>query len=530
MPGGQNERKKIKMLKNRALILIDGIHKPDNTVESINELKRQHKFEVEKLLWIGGTEKIKTKSSFSAIFLKEFSVNVIFPEKLENGCYNAENELRKALKEGGVETVVQLCGAPQVFRNVTNRFANIAISFGACYIAGGTIFKEHHISIAHNKPSLGLYATNKRVGKTAFGSYAGRLLSGMKEFSTIWEPIIITHSRGGPPEPFVLLVYKDRINKDIADISLSDICNSRFRADYLERLLDFNLHGASDVFEDALIMSVYLDNHERLGLKIPIISIVGCRRAGAGYFQEFAVSNVEKGVMKANEIRGNIVVHEGSGGEHPPVKVDGTIYFIPSDINLEQLEDFPGIDSASLVIIANCQEESSEIPYLLEMEKIIAGKNPEANIIWTQFVPEIIGPVEKLKNKNIVFLTTAPGYILSKLEKAIEEKYRCRVIKTFNCLDKRQEMLNAIDEAAGGNNVDYFVFEIKAQGVEGAKYVQKTHGKEFFYVNNMPQEVNRQLKPAGRNINLDREIFKSANDAVKCFNKRCGKDFPLAKI
>jgi len=78
--------------------------------------------------------------------------------------------------------------------------------------------------------------------------------------------------------------------------------------------------------------------------------------------------------------------------------------------------------------------------------------------------------------------------------------------------------------------VDYFIFEIKAQGVEGAKYVQKTHGKEFFYVNNMPQEVNRKLKPAGSNINLDREIIKSANDAVKCFNKQRGKDFPLAKI
>lgn len=515
------------MNKNRALILIDGVHKPDNTVESIYELQKLYNFEVEKLIWIGGTEKIKTKSSFSEIFEKEFSVSVKFPEQLDIKTFNPEDELRKALRDGTIETVIQLCGAPQIFRNLTNRFANIAISFGAQYIAGGTIFKEYQIDISHNKPSLGLYATNKRVGKTSFGSYIGCLISGMKGFSADWEPIIVTHSRGGPPEPVVLEIYRDRMNKDIKKITLEDIYTSRFRTDYLERLLDFNLHGASDVFEDALIISAYLDNWQRLGESAPVISVIGCRRAGAGYFQEFTVSNVRKGVEKANEIKGNIVVHEGSGGEHPPVKVDGTIYLVPSDVDLDLLEDFPQIDSASLIIIANCQKESADISHLFEIEKIISEKNPYAGILWTQFVPEIIGPVEYLKNKNTVLLTTAPGFILNKLKGIIENKYACKVKKTLNCLDRRQDMLNAIDQAVNSNNIDYFIFEIKAQGVEGAKYVQIKHKKDFFYVNNIPQEVDRQLNPLPDNKNLDNKILKAVDNIVETFKKRENIKSPL---
>ncbi len=47
------------MAKKKALILIDGIHKSDNTIESIQKVKKTYDFDVQKLLWIGGTEKIK---------------------------------------------------------------------------------------------------------------------------------------------------------------------------------------------------------------------------------------------------------------------------------------------------------------------------------------------------------------------------------------------------------------------------------------------------------------------------------------
>ncbi len=111
--------------------------------------------------------------------------------------------------------VFQLCGAPQVQRPITRRLADIAVSFGASYIAGGTTFQENQIRIRHQKPSLGLYATNKCVGKTAFGFYVACLLSGMKGFKTTWEPIIITHSRGGPPEPIVLKIHRGKLEKPI---------------------------------------------------------------------------------------------------------------------------------------------------------------------------------------------------------------------------------------------------------------------------------------------------------------------------
>ena len=506
------------MAKKKALILIDGIHKADNTIESIEKVKKIYDFDVHKLLWIGGTEKIKTKSSFSQAFEEVFAISVYFAKESEKGAIQVQEALRTLLKQGGIDIVFQLCGAPQVQRPITRRLANIAVSFGASYIAGGTIFQENQIEIRHQKPSLGLYATNKRVGKTAFGSYVACLLSGIKGFKTNWEPIIITHSRGGPPEPIILKISQKKLDKPIEKITKKEIFSSRFRTDYLEKLLEFDLHGASDVFEDALILSAYLDEWEKTGQAAPFVSVIGCRRAGAGYFQEFAVTNVGKGIQKANSIRGNIIIHEGSGGEHPPVAIDGTIYFIPSDIDLDLLEDFPGIDAASLVVIANCQKESVQISYLQEIEKLLGRNNPDTPILRTHFIPEIISAPKDIRGQKTVLMTTAPDFILKKLQRSIERQYGCKVLEVFNCLDHQSSMKKAIDQTA--KKCDLFLFEIKAQGVEGAKYCQDVYEKDFYYINNVPQEVDEELRPCASNENLDAKILQAVDAISAKFHKK----------
>ncbi len=516
------------MSKKKALFLIDGVHKPDNTLYSLKELCRQRDVEVEALMWIGGTEKIVSRESFSGKFEKDLGRKVIFPSSEDKD--GAEDALRSLLREKkDIKAVIQLSGAPQIFRERTLEFARISVSLGASYIAGGTVFSEQRISLEHNKPSIGLYATNKRVGKTAFGSYVAGLICGIKGLETPWKPVLITHSRGGPPDPPLIEIYREGSSKKTEELTLNELLSSRFKPRYLSRLLDFNLHGASDVFEDALIISSYLDLIQEEGKEVPYISLIGCRRAGAGYFNEFAVSNVKLGVKKANSIPANLVIHEGSGAEHPPVAVQGVVFLVPSDINPTELKNFPGLEKSILFIIANCQNESSTPEKVREIKKAIREKNLNSPVLLTRFEPEAIQKENNLKGKKVFLLTTAPGYILERLSSQIQKKYGARVTGAANSLDRDEDMKKDIDRAVKDDRPDKLLIEIKARGVEGAGYAWKKYGIDCCYINNVPVEVNNDFSAAPSNKRLDRAIVQSVNEAVKKFNSAAGRRFPLIK-
>ncbi len=503
-------------MKDKALFLIDGTHKPDNTIFSIKELEDRFNVKVAALTWIGGTEKIESKNKFKEIFNKEFGVEVYFPLDKEGKCV-PEKGIKKSLSENGkIKTVVQLSGAPQIFRKLTVKYALIASAYEAKYIAGGTVFNEYRVGTRHSNPSLGLYATNKRVGKTSFGSYVGNLVAGLKGKATSWKPVIITHSRGGPPDPPLIDIYKKSKKKPLADITIEDILKSRFKEEYLEKLVNLGLHGASDVFEDALILSKYLDEWERKGNKVPYMSMIGCRRAGGGYFNEFVVSNAGKGIKKANKSEANITIHEGSGGEHPPVEVDNIIFFIPSDVPLDLLDDFPGLEKARLFIVANCQPETTTPDRVKKVKSIIKERSYGARVLNTRFVPEIVGDTEKVKGKKCAFFTTAPGYILNKLGKQLEETYGCEIMKVYNNLDSDEQMKNTIDNLSE-KGVELIFFEIKARGVEGVKYASKKYGLSTRYINNIPQHVDEDFEPAKNNQNLDKAIINEIKRTEKIF-------------
>jgi len=376
----------------RGVILIDGVHTVDNTIDGIKKLATEIGFRPVRCVWIGGTEKIKSPDSFRAAFKEALGVEVVMSGDPENGVADPLDGLRRALEKRDIDIVVQLSGSPQVNRTITNRFASLAVGFGASYVAGGTVFAEKGSDLKADKPSIGLYATDKRVGKTAFGNYMARLIGGMMDTPTPWTPIIMTHSRGGPPVPPVLHIYR-KINdgRPAAELEPEEMFSRRFQPEFLEKLLDFGLHGASDVFEDALIISQYLDHFEaRTGSAAKQVCVVGCRRAGAGYFHEFAVSNVDLGLEKAAECPGNYIIHEGSGGEHPPVKVDATITLVPTDTDTRLLRDFPGLDATDLFILAHCQPETATAEVIAGVESALRERNPTAPVIRTLFEPELL--------------------------------------------------------------------------------------------------------------------------------------------
>ncbi|HPZ06481.1 MAG TPA: hypothetical protein PL110_00075 [Candidatus Eremiobacteraeota bacterium] len=520
------------MSKLKGVVLIDGVHKPDNTIDGIKKLIKEFDFVPLKLVWLGGTEKMKSPSTFNEEFFKEFGVEVIMEGDPDDGISDPVSGIKKALKERDIDLVIQLSGSPQVNRDIMNRYASIVVSYGAKYIAGGTVFAEKTGKSQAIKPSIGLYATDKRVGKTAFGVYISKLMSGLGGYNTPWEAIVMTHSRGGPPSPPVVNIFNKHSLKPPEELTLEDLYNSRFKPEYLERLLSFKLHGASDVYEDALILSHYMDIYEeKTGKSAPKISVIGCRRAGAGYFHEFVVSNVELG-LKASEIcPGNYILHEGSGGEHPPTRVDATITLVQSDINISLLKEFPGLDGTECIILAHCQYETATVETIEQVEKALKERNPSLPVIRTYFEPEIIGDVnnvrKEVEGKKIMYLGTAPKKVKDKLLYSLEKNYGCNVVASSFDLARDDLMRYDIDEAMKEEKPEIFLIEIKARGVEGAKYIREKYGSPCKYLNNIPVEVDKEGNQIKGNVNLDETILEALNRGVVRFNKRTEKNFPV---
>ena len=507
------------MSEKKALFLIDGIHKADNTVSAVRELCGRHNADPGAFLWIGGTEKMKDRESFSGVFEKAFGFPVSF-HPVNPGYADISNSIHALLENAPeINTVIQLSGAPQINRHKSSKYAAAAVALGAEYIAGETVFRAYRVDTAAGKPSIGIYATDKRVGKTAFGSYIGSLLCGIRGKGGEYSPVIITHSRGGPDDPPLIDIYRKSSGKPPAELTKKELLTSRFKPEYLGRLLDFGLHGASDVFEDALIISAYLDAWEDGGREAPYISLIGCRRAGAAYFNEFAVSNVDKGIRAANLTPADIIVHEGSGAEHPPVEVNAVVFLVPSDAEAGLLEDFPGLEKAPLFIFANCQHETSTPENPDRIIKAIKTRRPDASFRYTRFEPEIIGSGPGgLSGRKAAFFTTAPGYIIDTLSRRIENMYGCGVVAAFNNLDNDAAMRDSIKEVSG--KCDIMLFEIKARGVEGAIYAKERYGSEYLYVNNIPVEVDRNFNPLGSNDGLDGAITETAHAAASLFSER----------
>ncbi|HUU27075.1 MAG TPA: hypothetical protein VM123_04615 [archaeon] len=522
----------------RAVVLIDGVHKADNSINGIRQLAEELDFTPVRLVWIGGTEKMKDQESFRREFEEVFPVEVIFEGDVDTGAADPVSGLHRALGKRDIDMVVQLSGSPQVNRRLMNRFASVAVGYGASYVAGGTVFAEYSKDAEAQKPSVGLYATDKRVGKTAFGVYVAALISGLRNIQTPWSSITLTHSRGGPPAPPVLAIYKNPLDRKKAEeMTLDELYGRRFQPDFLERLLNFGLHGASDVYEDALILSEYLNAFEASGRKseVPKMYIVGCRRAGAGYFHEFAVSNVDLGIESANKCSGDFILHEGSGGEHPPVKVDGTITLVPADADEGLLADFPGLDTTDLVILAHCQPETASLSRIASLEKVIRERCRETPILRTFFEPEVIGDPEALntgvKGKRVALFTTAPKIVEKKLAEALVRSWDVEVQRVCFTLTRNKAMQEDIDSLMSSSSPpDVFLMEIKARGVEGAKYIRDKYHKPVFYVNNIPCQVDDAGDRKPDNSDLDRTIAEALNKAVERFNTRKKASFPLCPL
>jgi cyclic 2,3-diphosphoglycerate synthetase len=235
----------------RALAIIDGEHYLSTVKDALEELP--YEFVAAQL--VGGTEKLRGGEDYGVPLVDSLA----------------------AALEHDPEVVVDLSDEPVLGPPDRLRLASRALALGLPYIGADFRFDPPTLE-PFDLPSIGIVGTGKRVGKTAVGVHAARVLSER------YDVVVVAMGRGGPAEP--------------------EVAETPPTIDDLLALSRSGSHAASDYLEDAALAGVVT---------------IGCRRAGGGLAGAPFVSNVQEGAALAAERAPDLVVFEGSGAAFPPI-------------------------------------------------------------------------------------------------------------------------------------------------------------------------------------------------------------------
>ncbi|HLK46267.1 MAG TPA: hypothetical protein VKT18_09760, partial [Acidimicrobiales bacterium] len=240
----------------KAVALVDGEHYPPVVREALDELP----YEFIGAILVGGTEKLRdTVPDFGVPLVDSFE---------------------------GAEVVVDLSGEPVLGPAQRFAWASRVLAAGLPYV--GADFRFDPPALApFPLPSIAVYGTGKRVGKTAVTGQLARLLARDQRV------VVVAMGRGGPPEP-ELVETPPGVDELLA----------RSRA---------GRHAASDHLETAALCGV---------------PTIGCRRAGGGLAGAVFSSNVADGAALAASLEPDVVVFDGSGASLPPVATDRRVFVV----------------------------------------------------------------------------------------------------------------------------------------------------------------------------------------------------------
>lgn len=237
----------------KAVALIDGEHYAQVVRDALGVLP----YEFAAAYVVGGTEKLRGG--------EDYGVPLV-------------DDLDAALERHRPEVVVDLSDEPVLGPVERFRTASRVLARGLPYVGADFRFEPPPLE-PYPLPSISIVGTGKRVGKTAVGAYAARLLAEDRDV------VVVAMGRGGPPHPEVAAVPPT-----------------------VERLLELSRggqHAASDYLEDAVLAQVVT---------------VGCRRCGGGLAGAVFAANVHEGARRAVELEPDLVLFDGSGAALPPVE------------------------------------------------------------------------------------------------------------------------------------------------------------------------------------------------------------------
>jgi cyclic 2,3-diphosphoglycerate synthetase len=240
----------------KAVALVDGEHYPPVVREALSELP----YEFVGAILVGGTEKLRDA-------VPDFGVPLV--DGFE-----------------GAEVVVDLSDEPVLGPAQRLAWASRVLAAGLPYVGADFRF-EPPVLAPFALPSVAVYGTGKRVGKTAVTGQLARLLAREQRV------VVVAMGRGGPPEP-ELVETTPGVDELLA----------RSRA---------GRHAASDHLEIAALCGV---------------PTIGCRRAGGGLAGAVFTSNVAAGAVLAAQLEPDVVVFDGSGAALPPVDTDRRVFVV----------------------------------------------------------------------------------------------------------------------------------------------------------------------------------------------------------
>ncbi|MDR1721584.1 MAG: 2,3-diphosphoglycerate synthetase [Methanobrevibacter sp.] len=454
----------------KMICLVDGEHYLPVTKAAISVFENMGHIDVVAIVFIGGTEKLRTDNPES--YSKMMGYPVHFGEDKHEIPYDLIVEM---IKKYDADVVFDLSDEPVLDYTKRFKIASKVIALGLPYKGPDFAFLPLTEYDVAEKPSLKILGTGKRIGKTAVSAFAAREIH-----KNNYEPCVVAMGRGGPEVPE--LVHGDELE---------------ITPEFLMEQSDKGVHAASDHWEDALMSRVLT---------------VGCRRCGGGMGGEVFITNMEEGAKIANQQDSQFLIFEGSGAAIPPIKTNKHITLIVANQPFLNIQNFFGpfrIGIADLIILTMCEEPMSSKEKVKEIENFIKEVNPDAKVISTVFRPKPLGDIS---GKKVLFATTAPNEIKDVLVNHLEENYNCKVVGTTPHLSNRPLLKKDIDKYI--DEVDVMLTELKAAAVDVATKDSLEAGLEVVYCDNIPIAIDDSYP------DLSKTIIQLVDEAIEDFNKK----------
>lgn len=425
--------------RKRAVVLVDGEHYVPNLIDSLQMLASR--YVIQQVLFIGGTEKT---GSFTSI--KEripFSAAAAFEGEAPDF-----KGIRKFFQHSKADLVVDLSDEPVLDYASRLRLVNLALHCGLEYQGADFSFSPHRFKRILSKPSIALWGTGKRIGKTAMGGFVARTLRQAGH-----RPGVVTLSRGGPDRPHVL--RGDRV--DMTPESLLTFQKEGF-------------HAASDYFEDAITGGCIT---------------IGCRRCGGGMAGKPFFTVAEEGALMAeknSEI--DVVILEGSGASFPEIRADRVILMVSAGQDISGVAGYLGpyrVMGADLVVVGGCDPPIAGPERVSAMVRTVRELNPRAAIATVIFRPRPLGAV---RGARVFYANTAPHAIVPLLVEHLQQHFGCQVTGWSNALSDREKLME--DMRGSGADADVFLTELKASAVSTVAVEGAQRGKKVVFCDNVP--------------------------------------------
>lgn len=412
----------------RTLVLVDGEHHPAAVRHALAELAERG-CEVVGAVFCGGTEKVDVDALDDA-----------YGVPVSRGDDLAE-VIAAAVGKTGADEVLDLTDHPVLTGDDRFRLAASALRAGATYRGADFALEPPSFERILTKPSIRVFATGKRTGKTAVASALASRAAGRGR-----RPVIVAVGRGGPHPP--------RAIEAGADLG----------PEVLVRLADEGLHAGSDYVEDALTSGV---------------ATIGCVRVGGGMAGATVFSNIPEAARMAQERDEDLVILEGSGASLPDVDAGVGIVCVPAHIDPTELATYLGPYRLLLadVAVVTMAEEASKAA---RVEAAIRGSAPDLDVVIVAFRPVPLRPVD---GRRVFLCTTAPIGVELMLRQHLERNHGCEVVGATNALSDRVALREALE---GAPSYDVLLTELKAAAVDVAARAALEAGREVVFVNNAP--------------------------------------------